>query len=290
MLEAVPNFSEGRDEAVIEALRGSLSKPARLLDVHVDADHHRSVFTLVGEPEQLVETLLTGIVCARKLIDLRRHEGAHPRTGAADVVPIVPIVRDDMERARETALELARRIGEELGLPVFLYGELATREEQRERAFLRRGGRAALAARIESGELVPDYGPRRLHPTGGALLAGARPPLVAFNVDLESADLELAQRIAAGLRESGGGLPGVRALGVFLEHRGRAQVTTNIHDYRATPLHMIVEAVREQAPIAEAELVGLAPEAAFQRFPEDVPLRGFSPERHLIENVLRSLR
>jgi glutamate formiminotransferase len=199
---------------------------------------------------------------------------------------------DDSSRgpACAEALTVAGLIGEELGVPVFLYGALATKEEQRERAFLRRGGRETLAERIASGELVPDYGPARAHPTAGAVLVAARPPLVAFNVDLDSEDVELAQRIAAGLRESGGGLPGVRAMGVFLEERGRAQVTTNVHDYRTTPLRMIVEAVREQAPVAEAELVGLAPEAAFQRFPDDVPLRGFSPERHLLENVLRGLR
>ena len=143
MLESVPNFSEGRDEAVIGALRESLSAPARLLDVHTDPDHHRSVFTLVGEPDELVETLLAGVACARERIDLRRHDGAHPRIGAADVVPIVPIRSDDLEHARETALTLARRIGTELGLPVFLYGELAP---GRGPAFFRRGGPAGAPA------------------------------------------------------------------------------------------------------------------------------------------------
>ena len=156
MLEAVPNFSEGRDEGVVDALRGALSAPARLLDVHVDADHHRSVFTLVGEGDELVETLLAGIACARERIDLRRHEGAHPRIGAADVVPIVPIKRDDLEHAKETALALARRVGGELGLPVFLYGELAP---GRGPAFFRRGGPEELQRRIDAGELAPDFGP-----------------------------------------------------------------------------------------------------------------------------------
>ena len=174
-------------------------------------------------------------------------------------------------------------------MPVVLYGELATRPEHLERAWLREGGAGALAARIESGEVVPDFGPARAHPTAGVVLAAARPPLIAFNVDLATPDLATAKRIAAGIRESGGGLAGVRAIGLYLEHRGCAQVSTNVHDHLATPLGEIVEAVRAEAPIAEAELVGLAPEAAFEGFPEDVPLRGFSPGRHLLENALRSL-
>ena len=175
-------------------------------------------------------------------------------------------------------------------MPVFLYGELATRPEHRERAAIRKGGPQQLGRRIEAGELVPDFGPRRAHPTAGAVLAAARPPLVAFNVDLASDDVELARAIAAELRESSGGLPGVRALGLYLDDRRRAQVSTNVHDHRATPLREIVERVRERAEVAEAELIGLAPRAAFEGFPEDVPLRGFDPERHLIEDALAAIR
>lgn len=181
MLEAVPNFSEGRDAEVVAALRAALSSPARLLDVHVDADHHRSVFTLVGEAGDLVESLLRGIECARERIDLRRHEGAHPRIGVADVVPIVPIRPEQMIEAREAALILARRIGEELGLPVFLYGELAP---GRGPAFFRRGGPDELGRRIAAGELQPDFGPRELDPGAGGVIVGARRPLIAFNVNL----------------------------------------------------------------------------------------------------------
>ena len=172
---------------------------------------------------------------------------------------------------------------------MFLYGELATRPEHVERADLRRGGPAELTRRIAAGELVPDYGPARVHPSAGALLVSARPPLVAFNVDLASDDVELARGIAAGLRESGGGLPGVRAIGLYLPARGRAQVSTNVHDHRAVPLREIVERVREQADVAEAELVGLAPAAALDGFPEDVPLRGFSAERHIVENAIEGI-
>src|SRR6185503_20575725 len=186
-------------------------------------------------------------------------------------------------------LTAAAVIGEELGVPVFLYGELATRPEHAERAWIRRGGPKELARRIESKELIPDYGPAKAHPTAGAVLAGARPPLVAFNVDLVTDDLAVAKRIAAGLRESGGGLPGVRALGLYLLDRKRAQVSTNVHDHRAVPLRDIVEYVRERAEVAEAELIGLAPRAAFDGFPDDVSLRGFDPERHLLEEVLRAV-
>ena len=263
MLEAVPNFSEGRDDAVIEALRASLSAPARLLDVHVDADHHRSVFTLVGERDELVETLLAGVACARERIDLRRHEGAHPRIGAADVVPIVPIRRADLEESKETAAELARRIGSELGLPVFLYAELAP---GRGPAFFRRGGPEALQARIDAGELTPDFGPERLDDRAGGVIVGARRPLIAFNVNLRG-ELDAARAVAAVIRETGGGFPGVRALGLDLPRAGVVQVSMNVEDWEAASLHEIVarieaEAVAHGAEIVGSELVGLMPAGA----------------------------
>ena len=263
MLEAVPNFSEGRDDAVIEALRTSLSAPARLLDVHVDADHHRSVFTLVGEPDDLVETLLAGISCARDRIDLRGHEGAHPRIGAADVVPVVPIKRDDLEHAKETSAELARRVGGELGLPVFLYGELAP---GRGPAFFRRGGPEALQERIDRGELVPDFGPERLDERAGGVIVGARRPLIAFNVNLRG-ELEAAKAVAGVVRETGGGFPGVRALGLDLPRAGVVQVSMNVEDWEAAALHEIVarieaEASAHGAEVIGSELVGLMPAGA----------------------------
>ena len=263
MLESVPNFSEGRDEDVIEALRRSLSSPARLLDVHVDADHHRSVFTLVGEEEPLVETLLAGVVRARELIDLREHEGAHPRIGAADVVPIVPIRAEAMGRARETATVLARRIGDELELPVFLYGELAP---GRGPAFFRRGGPEELQRRIDAGEVAPDFGPRRLDPRAGGVIVGARRPLIAFNVNLRG-DLETARAVASVVRETGGGFPGVRALGLDLPRAGLVQVSMNVEDWEAAALHEIVarieaEAAARGAEVVGSELVGLMPAGA----------------------------
>jgi glutamate formiminotransferase len=251
-LESVPNFSEGRDRATIDALAAALGERAELLDVHADADHNRSVFTLVGEDDELVAALLAGIACARERIDLRRHEGAHPRIGAADVVPLVPIVPDDMPRAREAARELARRVGEELELPVFLYGELSPGQGP---AFFRKGGPAELQNRIDAGELEPDFGPKQLDERAGGVLVGARAPLIAFNINLRG-ELEAAQAVAAVVRETGGGFPGVRALGLALPGAGLVQVSMNVEDWEAAALHEIVARVEEEARARNAEVVG----------------------------------
>jgi glutamate formiminotransferase len=251
-LESVPNFSEGRDRATIDALAAALGDHAELLDVHADADHNRSVFTLVGEEEELLEALLAGIACARERIDLRSHKGTHPRIGAADVVPLVPIVPDDMPRADEAARELGRRVGEELGLPVFLYGELSPGLGP---AFFRRGGPAELQSRIDAGELEPEFGPKRLDERAGGVLVAARRPLIAFNVNLRG-ELEAAQAVAALVRETGGGFPGVRALGLDLPSAGLVQVSMNIEDWEAAALHEIVARVEEEARLRGAEVVG----------------------------------
>ena len=263
---------------------------AAILDVHADADHGRSVYTVAGRQGELSDGIVSAAAAATETIDLRRHDGVHPFVGALDVVPVVYLTDEERGPACAETLTAAARIGAELALPVFLYGELATRPEQRERAWLRKGGWRALARRMEAGELRPDFGPPRAHPAAGAVLAGARPPLVAFNLDLAGADLARAKAIAAEIREAGGGLAGVRAIGLRLEERGRVQVSTNVHDHRATPLRAVVEAVRRRAEVVEAELVGLAPQVAFDGFPDDLPIRGFSPERHVLENALRSLR
>jgi glutamate formiminotransferase len=263
-LESVPNFSEGRDRATIAAVGEALSGGVRLLDVHSDPDHNRSVFTLVGRDEPLVEALLAGIAVARERIDLRRHEGAHPRIGAADVVPLVPLRPEDLERARAAALELGRRVGEELRLPVFLYGELAP---GRGPAFFRQGGTDELARRLASGELEPDLGPGELDPAAGGVIVGARRPLIAFNVDLRGATPEDARAIAAAVRERDGGFPGVRALGLELPGSGRVQVSMNVEDWEAAALHEILarieaEAASRGAEISRSELVGLMPAGA----------------------------
>lgn len=288
LLVAVPNLSEGRDRALLERLEGSVG-PARVLDLHVDPDHNRSVFTLAARQGELAAGLVGLARAAAGAIDLRRHDGVHPHVGALDVMPVVWLDEARRGAACAEALTAAALVGEEAGLPVFLYGELATRPEHVERAWLRRGGPAEHSRRMAAGELVPDYGPPHAHPSAGATLASARPPLVAFNVDLATDDVDLARAIAAELRESGGGLPGVRALGLYLAERACAQVSTNVHDHRAVPLAQIVERVQARAPVAEGELIGLAPRAAFEGFPDDVPLRGFSPERHILEEALAAL-
>jgi glutamate formiminotransferase len=288
MLVAVPNVSEGRDRGVLERLEASVG-PTRVLDLHVDADHNRAVLTLAARQGELAAGLVGLAQAAAGAIDLRAHDGVHPHVGALDVMPVVWLDGERRGAACAEALTAAALVGEEAGVPVFLYGELATRPEHAERAWFRRGGPAELARRMEAGELVPDYGPPRAHPSAGATLAAARPPLVAFNVDLATDDVELAKSVAAELRESGGGPPGVRALGLYLRERGRAQVSTNVQDHRAVPLAEIVERVRARAPVAEAELIGLAPRAAFEGFPDDVPIRGFSPERHILEEALAAL-
>jgi glutamate formiminotransferase len=280
VLLAVPNVSEGRDPNLVARL-GAAFVPAQLLDVHSDPDHNRSVFTLAGDQGEVARALAAGARAAAEAIDLTAHDGLHPHVGALDVAPVVHLSADDRGAATAEALTAAALIGE-LGIPVFLYGELATDPSRRERAAVRRGGPAELARRIASGELAPDYGPAEIHPTAGATLVTARPPMIAFNVELDSADVDLARSIAAELRESGGGLPGVRAIGLLLDARGRAQVSMNVHDHTAAPLAEIVAAIARRAPVAEAELVGLAPAAALANFPSDVPLRN----RRTIEDAL----
>jgi glutamate formiminotransferase len=286
-LESVPNFSEGRDAETIDAIGRALSRSARLLDVHADADHNRSVFTLVGDDAELVEALAAGVDCARERIDLRRHDGAHPRIGAADIVPLVPMAPEDMGRARAAALDAARLIGE-LGLPVFLYGEPG-----RGPAFFRRGGPKELQQRIDAGELAPDFGPARIDPAAGAVLVGARRPLVAFNVNLRTDDVEVARAIAAAVRETGGGFPGVRALGLDLPRAGLVQVSMNVEDWEAAALHEIVariaaEAATRGVEVAGSELVGLMPAGAAAAAAGAVlGIEGFDVSRVLELRLLR---
>ncbi len=266
MLEAVPNVSEGRDPAVIDAIGAAFATSAALLDVHSDADHHRSVYTLVGEEEPLLGSLLAGIATTTELVDLREHVGVHPRVGAADVVPLVPLSEDEMERAVAAAHVLAARIGDELGLPVFLYGEVGF---GRRPAFFRRGGLDALRRRVEAGELTPDAGPLELDPRSGAVLVGARHVLVAYNLELATDDVEIASTIARRVRASSGGMPGVQAIGLHLPESGRIQVSMNVIDVDQAPLHMLVERVRSEAAawgveLAGGELVGLLPERVLQ--------------------------
>jgi glutamate formiminotransferase len=272
-LETVPNFSEGRDRATIDAIGEAMAAHARLLDVHADADHNRSVFTLVGEDGELIEALLAAVAVARERIDLRRHAGAHPRIGAADVVPVVPLEPGDLERAHRVALSLGERIGA-LGLPVFVY-----EPPERGPAFYRRSGIAELQRRVDGGEIVPDFGPAKLDPAAGGVILGARGPLIAFNVNLRG-PLEAAKEIAEVVRERGGGFPGVRALGLDLPTAGLVQVSMNIEDWPFAPPYRVVERIRVEAAARGAEfagyeVVGLLPAGAA------VGLEGLDPLRIL---------
>jgi glutamate formiminotransferase len=261
VLETVPNVSEGRDPASIEEIGRSFAGGVSLLDVHSDPDHHRSVFTLAGAEEQLVDALVEGTARAVGLLDLREHEGVHPRVGVVDVVPLVALDPGDIGRASAAALAVADRLGSELGLPVFLYGTVG---HGRRPAFFRKGGPEELERRVRSGELAPDAGPRRLDPRTGATLVGARAPLVAYNVELATDDVEVAREVAAIVRESGGGMHGVQAIGLYLPRSRVAQVSMNVLDLERSPLHevyarVVAEARRRGVAVLGGELVGLVP-------------------------------
>jgi glutamate formiminotransferase/glutamate formiminotransferase/formiminotetrahydrofolate cyclodeaminase len=289
---AIPNFSEGHDPQRIAAIAQALTAtPAvRLLDIHSDPDHNRTVYTLAdmgaGSATKLADSLVAGAAAAVELLDIATHAGSHPYVGMLDVAPIVYM--DDSERgcACAQALVLGDRLGSELELPVFLYGVLT--DWTVTRADIRRGGPWALQNRIDSGELTPDFGPRRLHPRAGAVLVSARPPLIAFNVELAPpATLRTAQEIAALIREGGAeGLPAVKAIGLTLPHREDvAQVSTNVEDYRQTNLATLVAAISRHATPVRAEVVGVPPRAAFDGFPDDLPVAN----RRYLEDALRSV-
>jgi glutamate formiminotransferase len=266
-LVAVPNVSEGRDETVLDAIGDAFARHADVLDRSSDPDHHRAVFFLAGAPGELHRALAAGAAAAAERIDLRHHDGLHPRVGALDVAPVVFLDESQRGAAIAEALLAADAIGA-AGIPVFLYGELAA---GRTRAELRRGGPAGLAERATA----PDYGPRQLHPTAGATLVAARAPLIAFNLELEPpATVEQARAIAAAIRAGGeAGMPGVRALGLHLRRGDLIQVSTNIEDHRAVTATDVLAAVARRHPVAHAELVAPAPEAALAGWPEDVELR-----------------
>jgi glutamate formiminotransferase / 5-formyltetrahydrofolate cyclo-ligase len=281
---AVPNVSAGRDPQAVAALADSCRVPgARVVDVHSDPDHDRSVLTVVGEALALQDALVGLAGECLERIDLRRHQGVHPRVGALDVAPIVALDDEDVPLACEIATGLAGRLGEELNLPVFLYGEVATDPDRTLPRDFRRGGLEELGRAIEEGELTPDHGPPRLHPTAGAVLVGVRPPLIALNVWLPDGTLTDARAIAARVRESGGGPPGVRALGLYLPEAGMAQVSMNIEDYRAAPPAVAIAAVRAAAEAlgvdsGDAELVGLTPRDALRGpSPSALRIRGMRP-------------
>ena len=271
IVECVPNFSEGRDQGTVHALIDAVTSTAgvALLDHSMDADHHRSVLTFCGAPDAIVEAAFRAVRLATELIDLRTHAGVHPRIGATDVVPFIPIRGTTMQGCVQLAKRLGERVGRELGIPVFLYERAAAgRADHVSLEAVRRGGLEGLAFRMESGpDWTPDFGPPRLHEGAGAIAIGARPPLIAYNVNLCSTDVDQARSIARAVRHSSGGLPHVKAIGVELSSRGMVQVAMNLTDHLVTPIltafqRITAEAAKRGIEVAGSELVGLVPQAA----------------------------
>jgi glutamate formiminotransferase len=284
----VPNVSEGRDLDVVNRLvEAARAEGARLADVHADPDHHRAVFTLLGVPEAVERSALALARAAVALVDLRRHAGVHPRVGAVDVIPFVPLRGASMREAVGAAHRVGRALAAQCAVPVLFYGAAALRPDRRDLPALRRGGLAALAGRLAAPDGGPDAGPPAPHPRAGVALVGARGPLIAFNALLDAADLEVARAIARVVREASGGLPAVRALGVWLASRGRAQVSLNLLDFRRTPPRVAAERVEEEArrrgaTVRAWELVGCAPAPLFAAWPAALaPVADLTPAQLL---------
>lgn len=287
LVECVPNVSEGLDKAVLAVLTERIQSvpDVALLDLHMDPDHHRSVFTLAGEPEAMATALFRFIQEAQHGIDLRRHQGQHPRIGAVDVVPWIPLRGVTMEECADYAKDLGRRVGQELDIPVFLYEQAALVPLRARLDVIRRGGLSGLQERMDQeADWKPDFGPNVLHPTAGAVAIGARFFLIAFNVVLKSQDIQAARRIARAIRSSGGGLPALKAMGVPLSSKGFVQVSMNLMDFRQTSLRAAFQAVEREShrlgvEIQESEIVGLVPQEAWDvDLPADLQLKNWNPE------------
>ena len=269
LVESVPNFSEGRRLDVVERLADAVSgvSGVHLLDRTSDASHNRSVFTMAGDADQVVDALERAVAVAVDEIDMDRHSGEHPRTGAVDVIPFVPLGDTTLEECVQLARAFGRRIASRFDLPVYLYAAAALRPDRVKLADVRRGQYEGLKTDIATAGREPDFGPARMHPSAGAVAVGARPFLIAYNINLASDDLGLAKRIARRVRESGGGLPRIQANGFFIEELRCAQVSINVLDFEVTPLWRVWETVKAEAAaddvdLAESELIGLAPLAA----------------------------
>lgn len=287
LVECVPNVSEGRDKAVLALLTERIQSvpDVALLDLHVDPDHHRSVFTLAGGPEAMATALFQVIREAQHGIDLRTHRGQHPRIGAVDVVPWIPLRGVTMEECVGHAKNLGRRVGQELGIPVFLYEQAAMVPWRARLDVIRRGGLSGLQERMDQdADWKPDFGPNVLHLTAGAVAIGARFFLIAFNVVLKSQDLQVACRIARTIRSSGGGLPALKAMGVLLPSKELVQVSMNLMDFRQTSLRSAFHAVERESQrwgvdIQESEIVGLVPQEAWDAdLVTDLKLKNWNPE------------
>jgi glutamate formiminotransferase len=297
-IESVPNVSDGRTPAIAAAIAAAVAQTGGvvLLDHSADPSHNRSVFTMASESaESLHAAILQLVDIAVTRIDLRTHRGAHPRVGAVDVVPFVPLDGTTMQACIDLSRRVGRAIADRYAIPVYLYEESASRPERRRLEQIRKGQFEGLAGKLAAPEWAPDFGPPIAHPTAGATIVGARMPLIAFNVDLGTDRVDVAQAIARSVRESNGGLPAVKALGLFLPHRGIAQVSMNLTDYVRTPIEVAFDAVAHEADargvrVLESELVGLIPADALRDLaPERIGLTRFSADQ-VLESRLRERR
>lgn len=295
LVECVPNFSEGRRPEVLGEILGAIraGKGVKLIDHSMDASHNRAVVTFVGAPAACSDAAFRSIAKAKELIDLTKHTGEHPRVGATDVVPFVPLEGSSMEECVKTAHALGERVGRELEIPVYFYESAAKTPARKNLPDVRNIGFEKLRdAVLTDPARVPDCGPKQLHPTAGATVIGARFFLIAFNVNLESTDLALAKEIAKKIREKDGGLPGIKAMGFMLDDLKCAQVSMNVCNYTATGLERVYREIEGLAKakgvsIRESELVGLAPRAALPAgVAERIRLRGFDPKKQVIEELL----
>ncbi|MGB6011391.1 MAG: glutamate formimidoyltransferase [Desulfobacterales bacterium] len=291
IIECVPNFSEGRNlkkiEKIVDVFRGK--DGVKLLDYQRDEDHNRLVVTVVGEPDALKTVLIEAFASAIDVIDMRKHQGQHPRMGAVDVVPLIPIKNVSMEAAVAISKQLAEQVSEKFNLPVFLYEESAVRKDRRNLADIRRGQFEGMADKIKQPEWKPDFGPDTIHPTAGVTAIGARMPLVAFNVNLNTDDLAIANDIAKKVRHAGGGLPYCKGIGVELKERGLVQVSMNMTDYTQTALYRSFELIKTEAgrygvTVAGSEIVGLVPMAALL----DTAIYYLGVENFSMEQVLET--
>ncbi len=297
LLECVPNFSEGKDAHKVQTLVETMEQVdgVSCLAHEMDRAHNRCVITLAGEPDAVAEAAFRGAAKAKELIDLRNHVGEHKRMGAMDVCPFTPLGSATMDLAVQTAQELAERIGTELELPVFLYGKAARRDDRRILGNVRNKQFEGLQDLVGSDpSYAPDFGPQRMHPTAGAVGVGARTFLIAYNINLETKDVDVAKAISKQVRERDGGLPRVQAMGFYLDDRKMAQVSMNLLDYEVTSIRTVFDTVADKAAAAgveieESELVGLVPQPALdQETAAHVLLRGFDPEAQVVEARLRA--
>ena len=294
IIESIPNISEGRNQEVIEACVDEIRNTpgCTLLDYSSDETHNRSVITYMGSPEAVEEASVKLAKKAVELIDLTKHEGGHPRMGCVDVMPFVPLKDVTVEECVELSKRVGKRVAEEADLPVFLYEDSATAKYRQNLAKIRKGQFEGMAEKVKEEKWCPDFGGARIHPTGGVVAVGARPPLIAFNINLATDNVEIAKNIANIIREVKGGFKCVKAMGLLLEERNVAQVSINMTNYSITPLHRVLELVRREAArygvnVIGTEVIGLAPMRAFLDAAEYyLQIEDFDPDNQVIENHL----